>query len=111
VGTGSLRLGLPVSAGVRCVQHYCYLGLLPASQDGYSEVTALYIARYGAPPSGTVVYRQTRQQIDGWTDVPKVTSAKVPAPSGYTPLRASALRPGMAALTVRRQPPPSLCKR
>ena len=69
----------PVSAGVRCVQHFPFLGLLAAPVDGWSDITALYVARYGVPTVGTAVFIRTCQHIDGWTDLPKVTSAFVPA--------------------------------
>ena len=69
----------PVSAGVRCVQHFPLLGLLPAPVDGWSDITALYVARYGAPIVGTAVFIRTCQHTDGWTDLPKVASAFVPA--------------------------------
>ena len=68
----------PVSAGVRCVQAYRFVGLLPAAVDGWCNITALYVARYGVPPPGTVIFIRTRQQIDGWNDVGKITSAMVP---------------------------------
>ena len=69
----------PVSAGVRCVQHFPLLGLLPAPVDGWSDITDLYVARYGVPMVGTAVFIRTCQHIDGWTDLPKVASALVPA--------------------------------
>jgi hypothetical protein len=69
----------PVSAGVRCVQHFPLLGLLPAPVDGWSDITDLYVARYGAPIVGTAVFIRTCQHTDGWTDLPKVASAFVPA--------------------------------
>jgi len=69
----------PVSTGVRCVQQFRFLELLPAPVDGWSDITALYVARFGVPPAGTAVFIRTRQQIDGWMDLPKVTSAVVPA--------------------------------
>ena len=69
----------PVSAGVRCVQHFPLLGLLPAPVDGWSDITALYVARYGVPTVGTAVFIRTCQHVDGWTDLPKVASAFVPA--------------------------------
>ena len=69
----------PVSAGVRCVQHFPLLGLLPAPVDGWSDITTLYVARYGVPTVGTAVFIRTCQQTDGWTDLPKVASAFVPA--------------------------------
>ena len=69
----------PVSAGVRCVQHFPLLGLLPAPVDGWSDIKALYVARYGAPIVGTAVFIRTCQHNDEWTDLPKVASAFVPA--------------------------------
>jgi hypothetical protein len=69
----------PVSAGVRCVQHFPFLGLLPAPVNGWSDITALYVARYGVPMVGTVIFIRTCQHTDGWTDLPKVASAFVPA--------------------------------
>jgi hypothetical protein len=73
-----LQAAAPVSTGVRCVQHFPFLGLLPAPVDGWSDITALYVARFGAPPPGTAIFIRTRQQIDGWMDLPKVTRAVVP---------------------------------
>ncbi len=67
----------PVSAGVRCVVHFPFLGLLPAPVDGWSDITELYVARYGVPPVGSAVFIRTCQHVDGWTDLPKVTSAIV----------------------------------
>jgi hypothetical protein len=72
----------PVGAGVRCVQHFPFLGCLPTPTGGWSDITALYVARYGVPIAGTVIFIRTCQHIDGWTDVPKLTSALVPATAG-----------------------------
>ncbi len=69
----------PVSAGVQCVQHFPLLGLLPAPVNGWSDITALYVAKYGQPTVGTVIFVRTCQHINGWTDLPKVASALVPA--------------------------------
>ena len=69
----------PVRSGVRCVQHFPYLGLLPPPTDGWSDITDLYKARYGEPKPGTAIWVRTCQHIDGWTDVPKVARARVPA--------------------------------
>jgi hypothetical protein len=69
----------PVSTGVRCVQHFPFLGLLPSAVDGWSDITELYVTRYGVLPVGKVVFIRTCQHIDGWTDVPKLTSARIPA--------------------------------
>lgn len=69
----------PVSRGVRFIRHYLFLGLLPAPADGWSDITGLYVERYGVLAPRQVVFVRTCQHIDGWTDVPKVTSAVVPA--------------------------------
>jgi hypothetical protein len=71
----------PVSTGIRCVQHFPFLGLLPPPTDGWSDITELYVARYGKPHAGTVVFIRTCQHIDGATDVLKVTNARIPAPT------------------------------
>jgi hypothetical protein len=69
----------PVRSGVRCVQHFPFLGLLPSPTDGWSDITELYVARHGVPKTATAIWIRTCQHIDGWTDVPRVTRARVPA--------------------------------
>ncbi len=71
----------PVGTGVRTVQHFPFLGLLPPPTDGWSYITELYVARYGVPKVGTAIWIRTCQHIDGWTDVPIVTRARVRAPA------------------------------
>ncbi len=71
----------PVRTGVRCVQHFPFLGLLPPPIDGWSDITELYVARYGVPKAGTAIWIRTCQHIDGWTDVPKVLRVRVQAPT------------------------------
>ena len=68
----------PVGLGIRCVQHFPLLGPLPAPLDGWSDITKLYVDRYGEPPPGMVFFIRTCQHIDGASDVPKLTSALVP---------------------------------
>jgi hypothetical protein len=60
------------------VQGYRYVGVLPAPENGWSDITDLVIGRYGVLTPGKVLFIRTRQQIDGWMDVAKVTSALVP---------------------------------
>jgi hypothetical protein len=74
-----VQAAAPVRSGVRCVQHFTFLGLLPPPKDGWSDITELYVGRYGVPKVGTAAWIRTCQHIDGWTDVPKVTHARVPA--------------------------------
>ena len=68
----------PVSAGVRFVRHFPLLGFLPPPVDGWSDITDLYANRYGAPQPRQAVFIRTCQHIDGWSDLPKATSAVVP---------------------------------
>jgi hypothetical protein len=67
----------PVRTGVRCVQHFHFLGLLPPPTDGWSDITELYVARYGEPKAGKAIWIRTCQHIDGWIGVPKVVRARV----------------------------------
>ncbi len=69
----------PVRSGVRCVQKFPFLGLLPAPIDGWSDITDLYVARYGVPKPNQAIWIRTCQHIDGWTDAPKVVHARVRA--------------------------------
>lgn len=69
----------PCSAGRTKRRNVAYLGLLPAPQNGLSDITDLYFARYGEPGPGKKVFVVTRQQQDGWEGFDKVTSERVPA--------------------------------
>src|ERR1039458_4185531 len=53
----------PVRTGVRCVQHFPSLGLLPPPIDGWSDITELYVARHGVPKAGTAIWIRTCQHI------------------------------------------------
>ena len=67
-----------VSTGVRFVENYRYAGLLPAPVNGLSDITDLLIARFGLLTPGQAIFLRTRQQIDGWLDVGKITRAIIP---------------------------------
>ncbi len=71
----------PVRSAVRYVHHFPFLGLLPPPKDGWSDITELYVARYGVPKVGTAIWIRTCQHIDGWTDTPKVARARLLAPA------------------------------
>ena len=68
----------PRSAGVTYVDHFTILGLLPDPVRGVSEITELYVGKFGVPEAGSRVFIRTLQQINGWEDLPKQTSAFVP---------------------------------
>ena len=71
----------PVRSGVGCVQHFPLLGLLPPPIDGWSDITALYVARYGVSKPCTAIWIRTCQHIDGFIDIPKVFRVRVEAPA------------------------------
>ena len=68
----------PVRSAVRLVQHFPLLGLLPPPVDGWSDITELYVARYGVPKPNQAVWIRTCQHIDGFIDVPKVLCVRLP---------------------------------
>ena len=70
----------PCSAGISFATHFVILGLLPAPKAGFSSIRKLYVDRFGVPPEEKRIFIRTRQQIDGWEDLPKQTTAIVPAP-------------------------------
>jgi hypothetical protein len=71
----------PVRSAVRYVHHFPFLGLLPPPKDGWSDITELYVARYGVPKANQAIWIRTCQHIDGWIDVPTVLRARLLAPT------------------------------
>jgi hypothetical protein len=67
----------PRSAGVSFAKHFTILGVLPAAEAGYSNITDLYVARYGVPAAGTRIFIRTQQVLNGWKDMPKQTTTIV----------------------------------
>jgi hypothetical protein len=68
----------PGSAGATFPGRFTFLGLLPDPVGGVSDITKLYAGKYGLPAVGTRVFIHTRQQVNGWQDAPKQTTAVVP---------------------------------
>jgi hypothetical protein len=67
----------PVRSGVRYVNHFPFLTLLPPPKDGLSDLTDLYVARYGVPEPNWAIWIRVRQHIDGWIDGFKVLRARL----------------------------------
>jgi hypothetical protein len=59
-------------------RNVAYLGLLPAPQGGMSDITHIYVARYGEPRAGEKVFIVTCQQKDGWEGYDQETNEIVP---------------------------------
>ena len=68
----------PCSAGRSKRRNVSYLGLLPQGEDGMSEITNLYTAKFGEPRPGTKVFIVTCQQKNGWKGMEQETSEIVP---------------------------------
>jgi hypothetical protein len=68
----------PCNSGRRKRRNVSYLGVLPAPQAGMSDITDLYVARYGEPAVGQRVFIVTRQQKDGWEGFDRETHEIVP---------------------------------
>ena len=68
----------PCSAGRMKRRNVAYLGLLPAPQNGMSDITDMYVARYGEPRAGTKVFIVTCQRKDGWEGYERETNEIVP---------------------------------
>jgi hypothetical protein len=69
----SRGISVPRSNGV-------LLGRLPRAVRGWSEITELYVSKFGQPPPGSRVFIWTRQVINGRKDALKLTHADVPPP-------------------------------
>jgi hypothetical protein len=69
----------PCSAGVSRPRRFTLLGTLPDAASGVSDITNMFVAKYGVPPVTTRVFVRTRQVADGWQDLPKETTAVVSA--------------------------------
>jgi len=82
----------PCNAGRSKRRNVAYLGLLPAPQNGLSDITDIYIARYGEPRPGEKVFIVTRQQKDSWEGFDKETRERVPEkPAGQQAAATGAL--------------------
>lgn len=58
----------PWKAGRTYCGDYRFLGLLPTPVEHVSDITRLYIRKFGLPPPNTRVFIRTWQVVDGWED-------------------------------------------
>jgi hypothetical protein len=68
----------PCSAGMTVPRRFVILGRLPDPVGRVSDITDMYVARYGIPPGGARIFIRTMQVANGWEDFPKDTTAVVP---------------------------------
>jgi hypothetical protein len=84
----------PCNAGRQRNWDYRYLGPLPVPQSGMSDLTELYVEKFGEPPAGKRVFIQIRQHVDGWKGIPVQRDALVPGKAGPVGKRRRGERPG-----------------
>ncbi len=69
----------PRSPGTRRCKDFRFLGLLPAPVGGESDLTELWVKKFGNLPAGARVFILIRRQMDGWRDIiPAQLTAVVP---------------------------------
>ena len=70
----------PWKAGRTYCGDFRFLGLLPTPVNGWSDITRLYLKKFGVPPPNTRVFIRTWQVVDGWEDRAQMhlTNALVP---------------------------------
>jgi hypothetical protein len=56
----------PYSAGRSFCADFRFIGLLPTPIEHVSDITRLYIRKYGVPPPNTRVFIRVWQQVNGW---------------------------------------------
>ena len=69
----------PLNAGVMVWKKFVRIGLLPPLVDGMSDITPLYVAKYGIPPVGKKVFIRIQQMNDYVSSIVQILSAIVPA--------------------------------
>jgi len=74
-----IRASAPQSAGRSVCRDVRILGTCPAPAAGSADITALYVAKFGAPTPGTKIFVQASQMDSGFETIPVEFSAIVPA--------------------------------
>ena len=73
----------PLNAGVMVCRRFTRIGLLPASKAGMSDITELYVAKFGVPAGGKKVFIRFQQMKDYLGSVVYATSPIVPAEEAW----------------------------
>jgi hypothetical protein len=76
---GTMLRGAPPSPqGRNTARRMVLLGTLDSPAGNEVDISAAYIARYGAPPPGSKVFVKINQNLDGWQDGARQFWAIVP---------------------------------
>jgi len=68
----------PCSAGIAVRANFSILGWLPPPVEGSSDITRLYVQKFGLPGDNQRVFIRVRQFNDGWQDPPREFQARMP---------------------------------
>jgi hypothetical protein len=74
-----VRASAPQSPGVARCPSLRILGTCPVPAAGSSDISSLYVAKFGTAPEGKRIFVQVSQFQDGWESAPVTFSAEVPA--------------------------------
>ena len=74
-----LRASPPQNSAVRACRNFRIIGVCPVPVAGSADITALYIAEFGAAPAGKRLFVQASTMVDGFESLPRQFQARVPA--------------------------------
>ena len=74
-----LRASPPQNSAVRACRNFRIIGVCPAPADGSADITALYVAEFGAVPLGKRLFVRASTMVDGFESLPREFQARVPA--------------------------------
>jgi len=73
-----LRASPPQNSAVRACRNYRIIGTCPAAVQGSADITALYVAEFGAVPAGKRLFVQASTMVSGFESLPRQFQARVP---------------------------------
>jgi hypothetical protein len=69
----------PQNSASRAYGNYRITGACPAPAGGSADITALYVAEFGAVPVGKRPFVQASTMVDGFESLPRKFQTRVPA--------------------------------
>ncbi len=74
-----LRASPPQNSAVRACRNFRIIGTCPAPVAGSADITALYVAEFGAVPVGKRLFVRASTMVDRFESLPREFQARVPA--------------------------------
>ncbi len=75
-----LRASPPQNSAVRACRNFRIIGTCPAPTAGSADITALYVAEFGAVPVGKRLFVRASTMVDGFESLQREFQARVPGP-------------------------------